>query len=77
MDKLIKVENEEDGEVDCPDIMNSCCPITEEEVATEVKGLNILKVAGPTDVVSEIMMASGGLGTRWMTDGTYTFEFLV
>ena len=30
--------------------------------------LKIGKAAGPTGVVSEMMKASGGFGTRWMTD---------
>ena len=42
--------------------------ILEEEVATAIKGLKIGKVAGHIGVVSEMMKASGGFGTRWMTD---------
>ena len=48
--------------MDCPEVMGSCCLITEEEVSAAIKGLHILKAASPTDVVS------GGLGTRWITD---------
>ena len=40
----------------------------EEEVAATIKGLQIGKAAGSTGVVSEMMKASGGFGTRWMTD---------
>ena len=54
--------------MDCPEVMGSCCIITEEEVAAANKCANILKEAVLTDVVSEMMKASGGLGTRWMTD---------
>ena len=32
------------------------------------QGLQIGKTDGPTGVVSEMMKASGGFGTRWMTD---------
>ena len=44
-----------------------CCLISE-KVAAAIKGLKIGKAAGPTGVVSEMMKASGGFGTRWMTD---------
>ena len=30
--------------------------------------MKIEKAAGPTGVVSEMMKASGGFGSRWMTD---------
>ena len=39
--------------------------ISEEEVATAIK---VVKSAGPTGVVSEMMKATGGFATRWMTD---------
>ena len=68
MEKLINVENDWDGEVDCPEVMVPHCLISEEEVAAAIKGLKIGRAAGPTCVVSEMMKASGGSGTRWMTD---------
>ena len=49
-------------------LMEPCCLISEEEVAAAIKELKIGKAAGPTGVVSEMMKASGGFGTRWMTD---------
>ena len=36
--------------------------------AAAIKGLKIGKAAGPTGVVNEMMKASGGFGTWWMTD---------
>ena len=48
--------------------MGLCCLISEEEVAAAIKGLKVGKAAGPTAVVSEMMNASGGFGTRWMID---------
>ena len=51
--------------MDCPEVMGSSCLITE-EVAAAIKGLNILKTAGPTDVMSVMMKASGDLGIRWI-----------
>ena len=54
--------------MNCPGVMGPCCLISEEEVAASIKGLNIGKAAGPTGVVSEMMKASGGFGTRWITD---------
>ena len=39
-----------------------------EDKHTLVKGLKIGKAAGPTGVVSEMMKAAGGFGSRWMTD---------
>ena len=54
--------------MDCPEVMGSCCLISEEEVAAAIKGLKIGKAAGPTTGVVSEMKASGGFGTRWMTD---------
>ena len=68
MEKLLNVENDWDGEVDCPEVMGPHCLISEEEVATAIKGLKIGKAAGPTGVVSEMIKAAGGFGSRWMTD---------
>ena len=68
MKKLLNVENDWDGDVDCHGVMGRGCLISEEEVAAAIKGLKIGKSAGPTGVVSEMMKASGGFGTRWMTD---------
>ena len=36
---LINVENDWDGEVDCPEMMGPHCIISDEEVATAIKGL--------------------------------------
>ena len=68
MEELLNVENDWDGDVDCPEVMVPCCLIFEEEVAAAIKGLTIRKTDGPASVVSEMMKASGGFGTRWMTD---------
>ena len=68
IEKLRNVENDWDGEVDCPEVMEPHCLISEEEVATAIKGLKIGKAAGPTGVVSEMMKEAGGFGSRWMTD---------
>ena len=67
MEKLLNVENDWDGEVDCPEVMGPHCLISKEEVAAAIKRLKIGKAAGPTDVVSEMMKAAGGFGSRWMT----------
>ena len=68
MEKLLNVENDWDGEVYYPEVMGPCCLISEEAVASAINGLKIGKAAGPTGVVSEMMKASGGFGTRWITD---------
>ena len=47
-------------------MMEPCCHISEEEIVAAIKGSEIGKAAGPTGVVSEMMKASGGFGTRWM-----------
>ena len=52
----------------CPEVMGHCCLIPEEEVAADIKGIKKGKVTGPTGVVSETINASGGFGTRWITD---------
>ena len=68
MEKLLNVKNDWDSEVDCPEVMGPCCLISEEGVAATFKGLKMGNVSGPPDVVSEMMKASGGFGSRWMTD---------
>ena len=68
MEKLLNVENDWDVEVDCPEVMGPCCLISEEKVAAAIKGLKMGKAAMPTGVVSEMMNASGGFGSRWMPD---------
>ena len=54
--------------MDCPVVIGPCCLISEEGVAAAINGLKMVKAAGPTGVVSEMMKASGGFGSRWMTD---------
>ena len=68
MEKLLNVETDWDGEVDCPGVIGPYCLISEEEVAAANKLLKIGKAAGPTGVVSEMMKAACGFGSRWMTD---------
>ena len=38
MEKLLNVENDWDGEVDCPEVMGPHCLISEEEVTAAIKG---------------------------------------
>ena len=68
MEKLLNVENDWDGEVDCPEVMGPRCLISGEEAADAIKGLKIGKATGPTSVVSEMMKAAGGFGSRWTDD---------
>ena len=37
MEKLLNVENDWDGEVDCPEVMGPCCLISEEDVVADIK----------------------------------------
>ena len=37
MEKLLNVENDWDGEVDCPEVMGPHCLISEEEVTAAIK----------------------------------------
>ena len=74
MEKLLNVENDWDGEVDCPEVMGPCCHISEEEFAAAIKELKKEKTAGPTGVVGEMMKASGGFGSRRIT---YRLDWLV
>ena len=37
MEKLLNIENDRYGEVDCPEVMGPCCLISEEEVAAAIK----------------------------------------
>ena len=48
-------------------VMGPCCLISEEEVAAAIKGLKMGKAAGLIGVVSEMMKAAGGFGSRWTT----------
>ena len=54
MEKLLNVENDWDGDVDCPEVMGPRCLISEEEFDAAIKGLKIGKATGPTGVVSEM-----------------------
>ena len=47
MEKLLNVENDWDGDANCPEVMGTCCLISEEDVAAAIKGLKIGKAAGP------------------------------
>ena len=40
MENLLNVENDWDGEVDCPEVIGPHCLISEEEVAAAIKGFN-------------------------------------
>ena len=37
MEKLLNVENDWDGDVDCHEVMGPCCLISEEDVAASIK----------------------------------------
>ena len=54
--------------MDCAEVIGPHWLISEEEVAAAIKGFKIGKPAGPTGVVSEMMKAAGGFGSRWTTD---------
>ena len=54
--------------MDWPEVIGPCHLNLEEEVSVAIKLLKIGKSTGPTGVVSKIMKASDGFGTRWMTD---------
>ena len=71
MEKLLNVENDWDGEVVCLEVMGPDCLNSKEEVDMAIKGLRIGKAAGPAGVVSEIIKAAGGFGSRWMTNLIY------
>ena len=39
MEKILNVKkNDQDGDVECPEVMGPCCLILEEEVTTAIKG---------------------------------------
>ena len=67
MEKLLNVENDLDGKVDCPEVMGPYCLISERGQSSYQRIKNS-KAAGLTAVVSEMMKAYVGIGTRWMTD---------
>ena len=70
MEKLLNVENDWDSEVDCPEVIGPCClnSYFGRRGFSSYQRIKIGKAAGPPGVVSEMMMASGGFGTRWMAD---------
>ena len=41
METLLNVENDWDGKVDCHEVMGPRCFLSEEEVAADIKGLQI------------------------------------
>ena len=65
IEKLLNVENDWDGEVDCPEVMGPHCLILEEEVAAAIKGLKIGKAAGSTRC------------SEWDDEGSWCFWFKV
>ena len=67
MKKYLNVENDWDGDVDCPEVMGPVVSFRRKRLQ-QLLQVTIGKAAGPTGVVSEMMQASGGFGTRWMTD---------
>ena len=36
MEKLLNVDNDWNGDVDCPEVMGSCCHISKEKVAAAI-----------------------------------------
>ena len=48
--------------------MGPCRLISEERVASAIKGFKIEKSASHAGVVCEMMKSYTGFGTRWMTD---------
>ena len=54
--------------MDCPEVMGPCCLISEEEVSAAIKEFKIAKAARATGVVSEMINASCGFDTRWVTE---------
>ena len=68
MEKLLNVENDWDGEMDCPEMMGPRCLISKEEVAVAIKGLKMGKAAGPTGVVSVMMKSAGVFGLWFKVD---------
>ena len=49
MEKLLNVENDWDGEVDCPEVMGPHCLISEEEVAAAIKSILVPVYKGKGD----------------------------
>ena len=41
VENLLNLDNGYDGEVACPEVMGSCCLISEKDIAETIKGLNI------------------------------------
>ena len=67
MEKLLNVENEWDGIVDCDKTHGPCCQITKAEVTKALHEMKQGKAAGPMGVVSEMMKAAGDRGVNWLT----------
>ena len=56
MEKFLNVENDWDGEVDCPEVMGPHCLISDEEVAAAIKGLKIgFGLRWMTDLINNIV----------------------
>lgn len=68
MEKLLNVENNWDGDVNCEMIEGPCCLITHEEVKKAINGTKIKKAAGPSGVVTEMLQAAGNTGVEWITN---------
>ena len=64
---FLHVQNDWDGQVDWLEVMVPCCLISEEGVAAVIKGIN-MENRWSYCYMNEMMKASGGVGTGWMTD---------
>ena len=67
MERLLNVENDWDGDVDCDKVEGECCPIMTTEVVKAVRAMKEGKAAGPSGVVVGMLMAAGDVGVQWLT----------
>ena len=68
MEKLMNVENEWNGQVECDVVEGPGEHITETEVEKEIVEMKSGKAGGPTRLVREIIRAAGHVGVKKMTE---------
>ena len=58
MEKLLNVENDWDGEMDCPEVIGPRCLISEEEVAAAIKGSHVIRLLKKNIYIYKLLFIS-------------------
>ena len=68
MEKLLNEENSWNKGTTCEKVEGPCEPIRKDEILKALRMINKGKAAGPTGVVTKMIMVDENLGVEWMAD---------